>query len=65
MIAVSIGISMVTMYADGVYWCSGSHVVVALAQDEPRNIIDRGEFKTTTPDETLAACVAWYVASAR
>jgi len=33
--------------------------VVALAHDSPDNIVDRAEFPTTTPAETLNRCVSW------
>jgi len=40
----------------------GTTFVVALARDDPANIIERDEFPTTTPDETLGKCCAWLAA---
>jgi len=37
----------------------GTTFVVALAEGEPTNIIEREEFPTTTPGETIGKCVAW------
>lgn len=37
----------------------GTTFVVALARDDPTNIIEREEFPTTTPQETIGKCVAW------
>ena len=37
----------------------GTTFVVALARDDPTNIIEREEFPTTTPAETIGKCVAW------
>ena len=37
----------------------GTTFVVALAKDDPTNIIEREEYPTTTPAETIGKCVAW------
>mmetsp|Transcript_69813 Transcript_69813/g.191570 ORF Transcript_69813/g.191570 Transcript_69813/m.191570 type:complete len:348 (-) Transcript_69813:191-1234(-) len=37
----------------------GTSWVVAIAHDTPGNIVDRAEFPTTTPAETLGHCAAW------
>ena len=45
-----------------IYACvegGGTTFVVALAKDDPTNIIEREEFPTTTPNETIGKCVAW------
>lgn len=45
-----------------VYACvegGGTTFVVALARDDPTNIVEREEYPTTTPQETIGKCVAW------
>ncbi|KAL1515207.1 hypothetical protein AB1Y20_004268 [Prymnesium parvum] len=37
----------------------GTTWVVAIAVGQPDNIVERAEFPTTTPDETLGRCVDW------
>lgn len=37
----------------------GTTFVVALASGAPTNIVEREEFPTTTPAETIGKCVAW------
>ena len=37
----------------------GTTFVVALARNDPTNIVEREEFPTTTPQETIGKCVAW------
>ena len=37
----------------------GTTFVVAIAHDEPTNIVERAEFPTTTPAETLGKCCQW------
>ena len=37
----------------------GTTFVVALARDDPTNVIERDEFPTTTPEETIGKCVQW------
>jgi len=37
----------------------GTTFVVALARDDPTNVIEREEFPTTTPQETIGKCRAW------
>ena len=37
----------------------GTTWVVALARGDPDNVVERAEFPTTTPEETLGACVDW------
>jgi len=37
----------------------GTTFVVALAKDDPTNVIERAEFPTTTPQETIGKCCAW------
>lgn len=37
----------------------GTTFVVAIAVDDPANIVERADFPTTTPEETIGACVAW------
>ena len=37
----------------------GTTWVVAIAQGSADNVVERAEFPTTTPDETLGACVEW------
>lgn len=40
----------------------GTTWVVAIARDRPENVIERAEFPTTSPDETLGACAEWLAA---
>ena len=38
----------------------GTTFVVAIAHDDPTNIVERAEFKTTSPAETIGKCCgAW------
>lgn len=37
----------------------GTTWVVAIAHGAPDNVVERAEFPTTTPEETLGACVKW------
>lgn len=37
----------------------GTTWVVAIAIDRPDNVVERAEFPTTTPTETIGACVEW------
>lgn len=37
----------------------GTTFVVAIAKDDPTNIVERAEFPTTTPQETLQKCCDW------
>tara|TARA_B110001452_G_scaffold262303_1_gene262157 strand:+ start:94 stop:1122 length:1029 start_codon:yes stop_codon:yes gene_type:complete len=37
----------------------GTTWVVAIAHDVPTNVVERAEFKTTTPAETLGKCCEW------
>lgn len=34
----------------------GTTFVVAIAHDDPSNIVERAEFKTTSPAETIGKC---------
>ena len=39
----------------------GTTFVVAIAHDDPTNIVERAEFKTTSPAETIGKCCgAWH-----
>ena len=52
------GAKMPTVYAacEG----GGTTFVVAIAHDDPTNIVERAEFKTTSPAETIGKCCgAW------
>jgi len=40
----------------------GTSFVVAIAVGDPANIVERAEFPTTTPAETLGACCKWLAA---
>lgn len=45
-----------------IYACvegGGTTFVVALAKDDPTNVVEREEFPTTTPKETIGKCVDW------
>ena len=37
----------------------GTTFVVAIAHDDPTNVVERAEFPTTTPQETIGKCTAW------
>ena len=37
----------------------GTSWVVAIAVDDPTNVVERADFPTTTPAETIGKCVAW------
>ena len=37
----------------------GTTFVCAIAIDDPTNVVERAEFPTTTPAETIGNCVAW------
>ena len=37
----------------------GTTFVCAIALDEPTNVLERAEFPTTTPAETIGRCVEW------
>ena len=38
----------------------GTTFVVAIAHDDPTNVVERAEFKTTTPAETIGKCCGVY-----
>eukprot|EP01043_Picozoa_sp_COSAG02_P050436 COSAG02_NODE_5183_length_4561_cov_2.015240_5_plen_58_part_00 len=42
----------------------GTTFRAAIAEDSPDNILDRAEFETTTPEETLSQVKAWLDESA-
>ena len=37
----------------------GTSFVCAIAHDKPENIVERAEFPTTTPEETIGKCCDW------
>ena len=41
----------------------GTTFVVAIAHDDPTNVVERAEFKTTTPAETIGKCCGVWAAS--